>query len=115
MTVRINVQRLLRSLVTSLIAPMLAAILFDWQLGWFPLITIGATVIFIPLSTVVVVRAALAELDQVIQQVAPISVEAPAEVTATVSENPLDQSVETLVSATLVGEVVATKINSNVL
>lgn len=71
MTVRINVQRLLRGLVTSLIAPLLLAILFDWQLGWFPLITIGATIIFIPLSTVVVVRAALAELDQVIQQVAP--------------------------------------------
>lgn len=115
MTVRINVQRLLRGLVTSLIAPLLLAILFDWQLGWFPLITIGATVIFIPLSTVVVVRAALAELDQIIQQVAPIVVEAPIEATVTVFENDLNQPGETFVSAILVGEIVDTKINSNVL
>jgi len=111
MTVRINVQRLLRSLVTSLIVPLLLAMLIDWQLDWFPLITIGATVIFLPLSTVVVVRAALAELDQIIQQVAPIPVEA----TVAVSETVLDQPVETSVPTTSVGEIVDTKINSNVL
>lgn len=72
MTVRINIRRLLRSLVTSLIAPMALAVFIDMQIDWFPLITIGATVIFIPLSTIVVVRAALAELEQLIQQVAPL-------------------------------------------
>lgn len=71
MTVRINIRRLLRSLITSLIAPMVLAVFIDMQIGWFPLITIGATVIFIPLSTIVVVRAALAEMEQLIQKVAP--------------------------------------------
>lgn len=111
MTVRINIRRLLRSLVTSLIAPMALAVFIDMQIGWFPLITIGATVIFIPLSTVIVVRAALAELERIVQQVAPL----PTEATVFVSENALDQPLESFVSIASVGETVDTKINSNVL
>jgi len=75
MTVRINVRRLLRSLITSFLLPLTLAILIDLQFGWFPLVTIGATVIFIPLATVIVTRAALSEMDQLIQKLAPLDLE----------------------------------------
>jgi len=75
MTTRINVQRLLRSVVVSLLLPITLAVLMDMQFGWFPLVTIGATVIFIPLSTFIVIRAALSEMDQVIQKLAPLDIE----------------------------------------
>lgn len=73
--VRINTQRLLRSIISSLLLPVTVAVLIDLQVGWFPLLTIGATIIFIPLSTVIVIRAALSEMDQVIQKVAPLDLE----------------------------------------
>jgi uncharacterized membrane protein YgaE (UPF0421/DUF939 family) len=72
MDVRINVRRLFRSLWLSLILPMGIALLLDWQLGFFPWLTIGASVIFIPLATVFVIRAALSEIDQMIQELAPL-------------------------------------------
>ncbi len=72
MTIRINIQRLLRSVVVSLVLPLTLAMLIDMQFGWFPLVTIGATVIFIPLATFIVTRAALSEMDQVIQKLAPL-------------------------------------------
>jgi hypothetical protein len=75
MTVRINTRRLLHSVLVSLVFPLTLAVLADLQFGWFPLVTIGATVIFIPLSTVIVVRAALSEMDQVIQKLAPLDLE----------------------------------------
>lgn len=76
MDVRINIQRLLRGIISSLLLPVTVAILIDLQVGWFPLLTIGATIIFIPLSTVIVIRAALSEMEQVIQKVAPLELEA---------------------------------------
>lgn len=75
MAVRINLQRLLYSVLTTLVIPLLLALLIDQQFGWFPLSTIGATIVFIPLSTFVVVRAALSEMDQLIQKLAPVDVE----------------------------------------
>lgn len=75
MPVRINVRRLLRTLITSFLLPLTLAILIDLQFGWFPLVTIGATVIFIPLATVIVTRAALSEMDQIIQKLAPLDLE----------------------------------------
>ncbi len=72
MAVRINVQKLLSRFVFSLVLPMVLAILIDLQGGWFPWVTIVAIVLFIPLSTVVVIRTALSEMDQLIQQVAPL-------------------------------------------
>lgn len=75
MTVRINIRRLLRSLITSFLLPLTLAILIDLQFGWFPFVTIGATVIFIPLATVIVTRAALSEMDQIIQKLAPLDLE----------------------------------------
>lgn len=75
MAVRINSLRLLRKVIVTLILPVALAMLIDRQLGWFPLVTIGASVIFIPLSTVVVIRATLAEFDRVIQQITPLDPE----------------------------------------
>ncbi len=72
MAVRINSLRLLRKVIVTLVLPVAFAMLLDRQLGWFPLVTIGASVIFIPLSTVVVIRATLAEFDRVIQQITPL-------------------------------------------
>jgi hypothetical protein len=69
---RINLRRLTSILVASLLLPIGAALALDLSLGWMPLLTIAATVIFVPLSTVLVVRAILAELDRVINQVAPL-------------------------------------------
>ncbi len=111
MTVRINLQRLLGGMVTTFVLPMALAMWADWQLALFPLVTIGATVIFMPLATVIVIRAALAEMDQLIQKVAPIPVEAD----EAISENTLDSPVGTLVSPRPAVEGVDTKINSNVL
>ena len=72
MAARLNIPRLLRKVIVSLVLPSICAMLIDKQLGWFPLVTIGAIVIFIPLSTVVVIRATLAEFDRVIQQITPL-------------------------------------------
>lgn len=72
MTVRINIRRLAVSVLLSFLLPVTSAMLVDWQLGLFPWLTIGASIIFIPLSTFIVIRAALAEMDQLIQEVAPL-------------------------------------------
>ncbi len=73
--VRINVRRLVAVLLPTLLLPLGAALLTDLTLGWMPYLTIGATVVFVPLSTVFVIRTILAELDLVIQQVAPLEPE----------------------------------------
>ncbi len=72
---RINIQRLSISILLTLLLPLALAILVDYSLGWMPWTTIGASLIFIPLSTVVVTRAALSELDKVIRQVTPVEPE----------------------------------------
>lgn len=72
MNVRINIRRLLFALVSSFILPMLIALLIDWQFGLFPWLTIGANLVCIPLATIVVIRAALSELDLLIQEIAPL-------------------------------------------
>jgi hypothetical protein len=74
--VRINIRRLATVLLLTLLLPLAVALLADLNLEWMPYLTIGATVIFVPLSTVFVIRTILAELDLVIQQVAPSEPEA---------------------------------------
>ena len=74
-SVRINIRRLITSILVSLVLPLALAILLDHSLGWTPLATIGASLFFIPLSTVIVTRAALSELDQIIQRVAPLDLD----------------------------------------
>jgi hypothetical protein len=76
-TVRINVRRLAALVLASLVAPLAIALILDLTLGWMPMATIAAAVIFIPLSTVIVIRATLAELEIVIQAVAPLEIEQP--------------------------------------
>jgi hypothetical protein len=70
--VRINVRRLATLVFVSLIVPLAIAILLDVGLGSRPLFTICATVIFVPLSSLLVIRATLAEFEAVIQTVAPL-------------------------------------------
>lgn len=71
MDIRLNIRRLLTSLFCTFVLPLSVAILADIQLDWFPLVTIAASIIFIPLSTVVVVRVALSEMDQMIRELTP--------------------------------------------
>ena len=68
---RINVRRLAKTLFLSLILPVVLAALVDSLAGTYPWFVIAAAVICIPLSTVIVIRMALAELEAVIRQVAP--------------------------------------------
>lgn len=75
MDVRLNIRRLLTSLICTLILPLTVAMTADLQLGWFPWVTIAASVLFIPLSTFVVIRVALAEMDQMIQELMPLESE----------------------------------------
>jgi hypothetical protein len=72
MDVRINIRRLLLALGLSFVLPMMMALLADWQFGLFPWLTIGANLLCIPLATVIVIRAALSEMDLLIQEIAPL-------------------------------------------
>lgn len=69
--IRVNVLLLLQRVVLTLVAPMSIALGADLLLSSFPWLTIGACIVFIPLSTVVVSKTALHELSKVIEQVAP--------------------------------------------
>jgi hypothetical protein len=71
----INSRRLAKGILLSLVSPLTIAFLLDLSLGWGPLLTIGASIIFIPLASVIVIRATLSELERVIQEVAPIEPE----------------------------------------
>ncbi len=70
--IRIDLRRLTVLLLFSLVLPLSALLLLDYATGWFPWLTIVASAICIPLSTVIVIRATLAEMDRVIQIVAPL-------------------------------------------
>jgi hypothetical protein len=72
--IRIDLRRLTVLLLFSLVLPLSALLLLDYATGWFPWLTIVASAICIPLSTVIVIRATLAEMDRVIQIVAPLHV-----------------------------------------
>ena len=76
MDVRLNIRRLLVSLICTLILPMSIVIIADLHLGWFPWATIVATIIFFPLSTFVVIRATLTEMNQMIHELLPRESEA---------------------------------------
>ena len=86
-SVRINIRRLIMGILVTLVLPLALAILMDYTLGWAPFATIGASLFFIPLSTVVVTRATLSELDKVIQKVAPLDYESGLEEKGLVEQN----------------------------
>ncbi len=77
-SVRINVHRVAKTLLLTLVIPVSAAILIDVFTGTLPVMTIVASLLCIPLSSVVVGRTLVAEMDRVISIVAP---EAPDEET----------------------------------
>lgn len=89
-TVRIDVRRLAKALLFTLVLPLSLAIVLDLSLDTMPVATIAASVVCIPLASVFVIRAALSELDKVIQAVAPpepATLEQPAETAEAGSAN----------------------------
>lgn len=74
-TERINIQRLFKSLISALIIPMFVVAVVDYNLASLPLLTVIASLVLIPLSTIVVVRTILAELDRVLEIVSPADVD----------------------------------------
>ena len=60
-----------RQLLASLLFPVLLALIVDAMLGTMPLATIVVSLVCIPLSTILVIRAVLAEMDRLIEVVAP--------------------------------------------
>ena len=74
-TKRINIRRLTLGVLVSLVLPLVIVVLLDLNLGLTPLLTIVASVVLIPLSSVIVIRSVLSELDRVIQEVAPLKID----------------------------------------
>lgn len=68
---RISIQRLAKLVLLVLIVPLAAAYFLDNLIGIAPWATIVAIIVCIPLATILVSRAALHEMDKVIQVVAP--------------------------------------------
>lgn len=68
---RIDVWRVLKALLFTLVVPVTAAVVVDLASGLLPLVTIAAALICIPLATIVVNRTLLAEMDRVVALVAP--------------------------------------------
>lgn len=62
---------LVRRLLLALVAPVALAILIDRLAGTEPLFTVAVALICIPLSSVLVSRAALRDMDRIIAVVAP--------------------------------------------
>ena len=60
-----------RPLLLSLFLPVMVAFSVDLLLGTLPLVTMVASIICIPLATVLVIRSILVEFDRVIEVVAP--------------------------------------------
>jgi hypothetical protein len=58
-------------LLFALIVPVTVSFLLDQLLGTSPVVTIGATLVCIPLATVLVSKQALRDLNRVIAEVAP--------------------------------------------
>ena len=69
---QINVKLLIQYILLTLVFPFAIAITVDLAFDFMPFFTIGAIVIFIPLSTVVVIRKSLMEFNRVIDAVAPL-------------------------------------------
>jgi hypothetical protein len=74
-TKRINIRRLTLGVLVSLVLPLVIVVLLDLNLGLTPLLTIVASVVLIPLSSIIVIRSVLSELDRVIQEVAPLEID----------------------------------------
>ncbi|MEX1019388.1 MAG: hypothetical protein WDZ49_07000 [Litorilinea sp.] len=69
--VRMDVRRLARLVFYALILPGGSAIVFDFWLGLFPLLTLGTMVVVFPIAAFIILRSTLREMKNVIDQVAP--------------------------------------------
>ena len=74
-TVFIDVRRLVQTLILSLFLPMSIALSIDIFYGYMPFCTIFAVTVFIPLSTVIVIRTILSQMDSMIQEIAPLNMQ----------------------------------------
>ena len=74
-TPRVNSGRLLKILLVSAIVPLSLLLLLDVVSGLLPLLTLVGLLIFIPAGSFFIVRAALDEFSQVIEEVAPVEPE----------------------------------------
>jgi hypothetical protein len=67
----VNVRRLSKTLFISFLLPLSFALLMDVILGTTPLVTVLGLLVVFPVGGFFVIRAALSEMDKVIQEVAP--------------------------------------------
>ena len=61
----------MRRLLLGLVVPVTLALLVDWQAGTEPLFTLVTALICIPLTSVLVIKAAMRDMDRIIAAVAP--------------------------------------------
>jgi hypothetical protein len=77
--IRIDVWRGIKAVLLTLVVPTSLAVMVDMTTGTLPWLTIAAAIICIPLATIVVNRAMLAEFDRVVALVAPEEADAQAD------------------------------------
>ena len=68
---RVDVQRLLKVLFLSMVLTLSVVILIDYFVGTWPFLTIISLALILPIGTLFGSRAALAEMNKVIAEVAP--------------------------------------------
>jgi hypothetical protein len=69
---RVDIYRLLRILLLAGIVPLVFLVALDLASGLWPILTLFGAVIFLPLGSYLVGRAALDEMNRVIEEVAPL-------------------------------------------
>jgi hypothetical protein len=67
-----DVGRLTKLIIIYLVLPVTLALFGDLAMGLMPWLTLVVSVLAIPLASIVVTRASLAELDKIIEKLAPI-------------------------------------------
>ncbi len=68
---RVDVRRLLKVLLLSMLLPLGAMIVLDYFVGTWPFLTIISLAVILPIGTLLTSRAALTEMNKVIAEVAP--------------------------------------------
>lgn len=69
---KVNVRHLTVTALLSFVLPLILALAIDLYFDLLPWVTLAAIVIFIPTGSFLVNRAALSEMDRVIETVAPV-------------------------------------------
>jgi hypothetical protein len=67
---RVDVQRLLKVLLLSMVLPLTAITFIDYFVGFWPFLTIISLTIILPIGTLITSHAALTEMNKVIAEVA---------------------------------------------